>query len=167
MASPLRPMHRGRNPQGVPSRYQLPGGQNQQGEGPLQVWDCPIHRLLHTAAGQPLLGDGVGDNLCVAGGLEDGAVVLVLGAQRLGVYQIAVVDHGQGSLDIGQGQRLSIFPFSLSRGGIANMAHRPWYRSLVQNIRVKDVTDQTQIFIVGQLPVIGHRNTAGLLAAVL
>ena len=75
----------------VPCRQQLGGGHEHQGEGAFQ----PIHGLtqgvLDGGGLQALLGDDVGDDLRVAGGVEDGAVQLQLAAQLEGVAQVAVV----------------------------------------------------------------------------
>lgn len=129
--------------------------------------DGSVHRLLHAAAGQPFFGNGVGDDLGVTGGLENSAVVLILLPQGLRIDQIAVVDHGQGSLDVRQSQRLGVFPLALSGGSVADMPHRHGTVEFVQNLLVEHVAHQPDVLVVGQFPVIGHRDAAGLLTPVL
>ena len=121
---PLPAHAQGAEAPGVAAGNQLLGGHNQQGEGPLQGGGGPAHRLLHAAAVEPRLGDGVGDQLGVAGGVEDGALVLKLPPQGVHPHQVAVVHHRKGALYIFDGQGLGVLPLPRAGGGVAHMAHR-------------------------------------------
>ena len=151
----------------VPGGHQLPGRHDDEGPGSPQPRQRPAHRLLHRGAAQPGLGDGVGDELGVAGGLENGPLVLESCAQLVRMGQIAVVGQGQGSLDIPQRQRLGVLPAGPARGGIAHMAHRHGPVQPVQDRLVKHLPHQSRVLVIGHLPVIDGGDAAGLLPPVL
>ena len=164
---PLPAHAQGAEAPGVPAGDELPGGHDQQGEGPLQIPGGVAHRVLHAAAVEPGLGDGVGDELGVAGGVEDGPLVLKVPAELVHPHQIAVVDHRQGALHVLDGQGLGVLPFPRPGGGVAHMAHRHGAVEPVQGLLVKDLAHQAHVLVKGLLPAVDGRDAAGLLPTVL
>ena len=116
---------------------------------------------------EPGLGNGVGNELRVAGGVEDCPLVLEPGPQPVHVHQIAVVDHRQRSLHILDGQGLGVLPRPSAGGGVAHMAHRHGPIQALKGLPVEDLADQSHVLIKGLLPVIDSRDAAGLLPPVL
>ena len=55
----------------IPGADQLLGRHEHQGVGPLQLVHGGAESLLNGGGGQPLLGDDIGDDLSVAGAVED------------------------------------------------------------------------------------------------
>ena len=152
---------------GVPDGDELLGGHDQQGEGAPQALHGPAHCLLGGGAAQPLLGNGVGDELGVGGGLEDGAPVFKEGAQFGGVHQVAVVSHRQGALDVLEGQGLGVFPLPAAGGGVAHMAHGHGAIETVQHVGVEHVSHQAHILVEGEHPLVDGGDATGLLPPVL
>ncbi|MNN53008.1 hypothetical protein D3C81_1677390 [compost metagenome] len=66
-------------------------------------------------------GDEVDQHLRIAGGLEDGACLLQLPAQLIGIHQIAVGGNGQIAAAEAEHQRLRILQLAGARCGIAHV----------------------------------------------
>jgi hypothetical protein len=83
----------------------LPGREDGDGIGPLQMAGCPAHRLLQRGAGAQGLLHQVGDDLRVGLGDEGVAPVHQLPGQGGVVLHNAVVDHphGPGAVPVGVG----------------------------------------------------------------
>ena len=152
---------------GVPGGDELLGRHDDEGERAAQTLQSLAYRLLGGGTAEPLLGDGVGDELGVGSGLEDGAPVLKGGAQLVGVDQIAVVGHGQGALDVLEGQGLGVFPAAAAGGGVAHVAHGHGAPQPVQNFGGEHLSHQAQVLVKGQLTVLNGGDAAGLLSPVL
>ena len=164
---PLPAHAQGTEAPGVPAGDELPGRHDQQGESPLQIPGGVAHRVLHAAAVEPGLGNGVGDELRVAGGVEDGPFVLKVPAELLHPHQVTVVDHRQSALHVLDGQGLGVLPLPRPGGGIPHMPHCHGPVQLFQRLLVKDLAHQAHVLVKGLFPVIDHRNAAGLLSPVL
>ncbi len=152
---------------GVPGGDELLGRHDDEGEGTAQTLQSLAHRLLSGGTAEPFLGDGVGDELGVGGGLEDGAPVLKGGAQLVGVDQVAVVGYGQGALDVLEGQGLGVLPAAAAGGGVAHVAHGHGAPQLVQNFRGEHLSHKAQVLVKGHLTVLNGGDAAGLLSPVL
>ena len=116
---------------------------------------------------QPGLGDGVGDQLRVAGGVENGSLILKVPAELVYPDQIAVVHHCQGALYVFDGQRLGVFPLARSGGGIAHMADCHGAVEPFQCLFGEDIAYQPHVLVKGLLPVVDGSDAAGLLPPVL
>ena len=154
--------------EGVPGGQELGGGHDHQGVGPLEGVHGPVHGPLDGGGGEPLPGDDVGDDLRVAGGVEDGAGHFQLGAQLVGVGQVAVVGQGHAALVVVDHDGLGVEPPVPSGGGVAHMAHGHGAGTqVVQDLRGKDLAHQPHVLVVPEQTVVADHNAAALLAPVL
>ena len=117
---------------------------------------------------QPGVGDGVGHDLGIAGGVEDGALELVLPPQFGGVGQVAVVGQGHIALNVAQNQGLGVYAAHVAGGGVPHMADGDVaFAQFFQAGGGKDVGDQAVIPVAGEDAVVVDRDAAAFLASVL
>ncbi len=153
---------------GVPDGDELLGGHDNQGVGPPELFHGPFHRCLDGGALEPLPGDDMGDNLGIAGGVEDAAGKLQLLPQLGGVHQVAVVGHRHGALDVVNDHGLGVGPAAGAGGGVPDMAHS--HLPLAQggqDVLGEDLAHQPQVLMVADDPVIADGDAAALLPPVL
>ena len=93
-------------PAGVAGGDDLVLGQHDEAVGPLHLPEC-LHEGLVEAIAQ-MMGHEVDDDLSVHGGLEDGALLLELGAKQLGVDEVTVVAQGVGLAGMVNEKRLGV-----------------------------------------------------------
>lgn len=108
------------------------------------------------------------DDFRVGGALKNVPVLFVLLTEKLGIDQVAVMRHRDGSEAILAEQRLGIAKLAGSGGRIADVPNRRHADQLLpQQSRVKHLAHQSHAHMAIELPAIGHRNARGFLAAML
>ena len=153
---------------GVTGRQQLGGGHEHQGEGTLQPVHGLTERVLDGGGFQAFLGDDVGDDLRVAGGVEDGAVQLQLTAQLEGVAQVAVVCQRQLALLVVDLDGLAVVPVVGAGGAVADVPHRHGaVGEVVHDVLGEHVADESQILVGVEESVVTDHDAAALLTTVL
>ena len=158
----------GTEPVGVTSRQQLGGGHEHQGEGALQPVHGLTQRILNGGGFQTFLGDDVGDDLRVAGGVEDGAVQLQLAAQLEGVAQVAVVGQRQLALLVVDLDGLAVVSVVGAGSAVAHMTHRHGaIGEVVHDVLGEHIADEPQILVGVKESVVTDHDAAALLPSVL
>ena len=104
---------------GIPGGNHLGRGHNHERKGTVQFVHGPADRHLDGSGLQSLLGDDVGDDLRIAGAVEDGASQLQGAAKLKGVAQVAVVGQGKLSFLMVDHNGLAVFPVVASGGAVA------------------------------------------------
>ena len=126
------------------------------------------HGLLDAFAPQPLLRDDIGDDLGIAGGVEDRASQLQLLAQLPGVNEVAVMAQSQGALEVIDQQGLGIAAALGAGGAVAAVAHgHAALMELFQHITGKNLVDQTHVLVAVDHAVVVDGDAAALLPAML
>ena len=153
---------------GVPGADQLLGGHEHQGVSPLQPVHGGAEGVLNGGGPQPLLGDDVGDNFGVTGGVEDGPGQLQLVPEGGGVAEISVVGQGHAALLVVDLNGLAVAPVGGPGGAVAGVAHRHSSPGeSVQNLFGEDLPHQPQVLVGGEHPVVVDHDAAALLSPVL
>ena len=136
--------------------------------GALQPLNGAGDGLLNGGGGQPLLGDQVGDDLGIAGRMEDGAGQFQFVAKLSGVGQVAVVGQGQLALLVVDLDGPAVAPAGGAGGGVAGVGdHHLPLREGGQHLFGKDLVDQAQVLVGSEDAVVIHDDAATLLAPVL
>ena len=113
--------YQGSEPPGVPDGDHLPLPQKDEGIGPFHLLQGFYQGFYERALMGP--GHQVDNDLCVHIGLEYGARIFQVLFYLVGVYQVAVVDHGQVTVAIIDHEGLGIDDGALPCGGIAVVAY--------------------------------------------
>ena len=153
---------------GVPGANQLLGGHEHQRVGPLQLGHGGAKGVLDGGGGQPLLGDDIGDDLGVAGAVEDGPGQLQFIPELGGVAQVAVVGQCHAALLVVDLNGLAVAPVGGPGGAVTGVAHR--HSPLgepVQHLAGEHLPYQPQVLVGGEDPVVIDYNAAALLSPVL
>ena len=153
---------------GVPGADQLLRGHEHQRVGPLQSVHGRTERSLNRGGAQPLPGDDVGDDLGIAGTMEDSSRQLQLVSKLGCIAQISVVRQGHMSFLVIDLDGLAVAPVGGPGCAVAGMAHRhsPLGQP-VQRLAGKDLPHQPQVLAGGEYPVVVDHNAAALLSTVL
>ena len=117
---------------------------------------------------QALPGNNIGNDLGIAGGVEDTSLQLELTPKLIGVHQVAVMTDGQLTLDVLHQHGLCIFPGISAAGRVTHMAHGDF--SLSQGLQLlcrENLMDKSAILVALNHTIMIHRNTGGLLSSVL
>ena len=126
------------------------------------------HGLLDAVAPQPLLRDDIGDDLGIAGGVEDRAAQLQLLAQLPGVDEVAVMAQSQGALEVVDEHGLSVDAALCAGGAVAAVAHgHAALVQLFQHVAGKDLVDQAHVLVAVDHAVVVDGDAAALLPAML
>lgn len=153
---------------GIPDGDQLLGRHDDQR---VRAFD-PVHggrdRLLDGGDPQTLVGDGIGNDLGVAGGVEYRTVELQRLPQLGGVCQVAVVGERHAALDMIDDQGLGVFAALPAGCGVADVPHRQLASAeLLQALWREDLTDKAEVPISRYDAVVVDGNAAALLSPVL
>ena len=153
---------------GVAHGYELARAHDREGIGALEAVHRAGDRLLDGAGAYALARDGVGDDLGVRGGAEDGAVELVALAQLGGVREVAVVREGHAALDVADDEGLGVLAALAAGGAVAAVGdgHAP-LGQLAEHVLREDLADEARVRVAGDDAVVVHGDAAALLAAVL
>ena len=153
---------------GGPGADQFLGGHEHQGVSPLQPVHGGAEGVLNGGGPQPLLGDDVGDNFGVTGGVEDGPGQLQLVPEGGGIAQVAVVGQGHAALLVVNLDGLAVASVGGSGGAVAGVPHRhgPLGKP-VQDLSGEDLPHQPQVLVGGEYPVVVDHDAAALLSPVL
>ena len=132
---------------------------------------APLLGLLSTnvvTGLEPLADDDVGDDLRVAGHVEDGAIQLQLPAQLKGVDQVAVVGQGHMALDVVDDDGLGVQRAAEAGGAVAHMANGHGAGAqLLENAGREYRADEALLLVEAENAVVVDHDAAALLAAVL
>ena len=153
--------------EGIAHGDELGGAHDQHGIRTSQSGHDLGDRFLDAGAVDARLGDEVGDDLGVVGGMEERAFRLKLSAQFVGVEDGAVMRDRERSFDVGNEKRLGVFAGVAADGGIADVSQRNAAGHGGEVCVGKDVRDKTEILFAGDDPVLIDGDTAGFLTAVL
>ena len=141
---------------------------NHQTVCPFQPLHSPVHRLFYAAAFQPLLDNHIGNHLGVGGGVENGAFLLQLGAEGIGVGQVAVMSQSHAAFVVVDHQGLDVYHVAAAGGGVAHMAdHHVAASQGLQLLLAEHLVYQTHTPAVPEQPVIVHHDAGALLSPVL
>ena len=107
------------------------------------------------------------DDFGVAGGLEDGALLIQLRANFQCVSDVAVVGQGNFALIAFHQDGLGVEQRRIAGGGIARVSDGQRARQAAQRVCIEDVGDQPHGFVELQTLAVGRRNPRRLLPAML
>src|SRR6266571_331882 len=111
--------------------------------------------------------DQVQDDLRVAGGAEDGALLLETVADGRGVDQVAVVGDPDLSLARFDHERLGVLQAALHGGGVSHVADRQVALQPAELILLEDARDMAHASLLVQTVAAGGDDAGRFLAAVL
>jgi len=152
----------------VPHGDELGRGHDDEGVRALDPVHGAVHRRLDGRGADALLGDDVGNDLGIAGGVENGALHLQRPAQLHGVHQIAVVGQRHAALDVVDHDGLAVFPPVSAGGAVAHMAHGHGAAGKgIQHRLCEHLIEQARVLIVRKQSVVVHHDAAALLPPVL
>ena len=157
-----------------PETLRIPGGDqllrrhDHQGIRPPDPVHGFLHRLLDGAGAQPRLGDGVGDDLRVAGTVENRALQLEFPTQLQGVGQITVMSQSHGSFHMAHHQRLGVADVDVAGCGIPDMPHGDTSPAqLFQHLSGEHLWHQPHRPVRAENPILVDGDATALLSPVL
>ena len=153
---------------GVPGGDELAGGHDHQGIRALDLVHGAAKRLLDGGGGKAFLGDDVGNDLGVGGGVENGASQLQFFPQVIGIDQVSVVAQGHGAFHVVHHDGLGVGPAGAAGGAVAHVADG--HVALAQLFHFhggEHVVHQPGVLMGGEDPVVVHHDAAAFLAPVL
>ena len=153
---------------GVAGRDQLGGGHHHEGIGAVQPVHGLAYRCFDGAALQPFPYDDVGDDLGIAGHVEDGACHLQLLPKLAGVGQRTVVGQRHQALAVVHHDWLGVLHRVDARGAVAHVAHgHVALAQIVHHIGGKYILHQPRVLVGAQPALFIDGDAGALLPAVL